>query len=337
MLVAVALTGCSHSTCRESHHRGTPPELGAALTLEDFERVVYGPGPGATFVPTSALEHQVIAHLVPELLEWSSSPTIEVAALTAMREQANAAGFRIALWTVSGERYIALLEAEDKARGAGAYIFRIGPKTGGPVLVLEAPHHYYDVGTGTLAAQLFFSPKRGARPRALFTNTIHRYQRAPGDKGKRKDNPADVAHNREHAFSVATQAFAIAAEQARVIQLHGFGQRLDGDGDGDGDPGPIAVVVSAGDSDGSSPWSGAVASAIAKMLGDGMSGPRDLGVKRYPEDTQVLGATTNVQGQLLRRLGPDRFVHVEMSAEFRGRLARDAELRGRLAAALFDP
>ena len=39
-------------------------------------------------------------------------------------------------------------------------------------ILLEAPHNFYDVGTGRLAAELFFTKREGARPRALFTNTI---------------------------------------------------------------------------------------------------------------------------------------------------------------------
>lgn len=299
------------------------------LTLDDFERTVYGPGPSATFVPTSAIEHQAIGHLIPELLEAASAAQPPgAAALNAMRDEASAAGFRVEVWTIGQDRCIALLEANGKSRGAGAYIFRIAPKSGEPEVLLEAPHNYYDVGSGRLAAELFFLPRHGVRPRALFTNTIHRYQLAPGNKGKRKDNPADVAHNPEHAFSIATQAFAVAAGDARVIQLHGFGQRVeDGDND-DGDVQAIAMVVSAGDAAGSSPWTTAIASALVPVFGSG--------VKRYPEQTHVLGATTNVQAQLLRNLGGDRFVHVEMSAETRDQLKRDAGLREKLAVALFD-
>lgn len=328
-MFAVALTACNHHTCQQDTRSGTSrAEVGVPFTLDDYERVVYGPGPGATFVPTSAAEHQVLASLIPELLERSAAGELDAAALNALRDPANSVGFRIETWTLGGERYVALLEAKGKARGAGAYIFRVAPLSDAPALLLEAPHHYYDVGTGRLAAELFFLPKRGVRPRALFTNTIHRYQLAPGDKGKRKDNPADVAHNAEHAFSIATHAFVSALVGARVVQLHGFGKRLEDGDSGDGELGAISMVVSAGDSAGSSAWSTAIASALVTVFGSD--------VKRYPEDVRILGATTNAQGQMLRNLGADRFVHVEMSAELRGRLSRDAELRSKLAAALFD-
>lgn len=335
-VLAVSVAACKHGTCHQEPvavvSRADVAAPLTPITINDFERVVYGPGRAATFVPTSAAEHEVIAQLVPRLLEdASAAKPPDSSSWNDLRQHASTVGFRIETWTIEGERYVALLEAPGKARGAGAYIFRVAPASGEPAILLQAPHSYYDIGTGRLAAELFFTPKKGVRPRALFVNTIHRYQLAPGDKGKRSKNPADVAHNREHAFSIATQAFLVAADSARVIQLHGFGSRSDdgdGDVDGDGDANAIGMVVSAGDAEKSSPWSAAVAAALV--------GPFGPAIKRFPEDVRVLGATTNVQGQLMRARTANGFVHIEMSAEMRKQLARDAALRATLAAALFD-
>jgi hypothetical protein len=296
----------------------------ATLTLNDYDATVYGAGPQATFLASTIREQETIARLVPALLEaaWSTEKLNP-----AWHEDANRAGFRIEDWTVLGERYWALLEASGNARGAGAYVFRVGPRADGATILLEAPHNYHDVGTGRLAADVFFAKRDGARPRALFTNTIHRYQLAPGDKKKRKVNPADVAHNADHVYTFATSAFAAMAGDTHVIQLHGFGAR-DADEDGDGDPSGIAMVVSAGDAKGSSPLSTAIAAAATQAFGDG--------VKRFPEDTKELGATTNVQGRALRKTGRGEFVHIEMSADLRKRLAASQDLRKQLAAVLFD-
>jgi hypothetical protein len=241
-----------------------------------------------------------------------------------MSTEAAAAGFRLEAWHVNGDLYWALVE--QRVHGAGAYVFRVGPREDGPTILLEAPHNYFDLGTGRLAADVFFTKRDGARPRALFTNTIHRYQLAPGDKKRRDHNPADIAHEPEHAFSIATVAFARAAGTTDVIQLHGFGSRSDDDGDSE--IGEIAAVVSSGNRAGSSPLSTAIARQLADVLGDG--------VKRFPEEAKVLGATTNAQGKLLRDVNGASFVHVEMSSIVRKQLAGDAALRARLAAALFD-
>jgi len=329
--LVIALAACKHGPCHED--RGVPvtprsePRDSApkALTVDEVEAAVFAAGPRATFQPTSSSEHEAIARLVPALLEaaWSSTPPRSPAKWQAA---AAAVGFRIEAWTIDGERYWALLEAPGRERGAGAYIFRVAPRSE-PTILLQAPHSYHDIGTGRLAVDLFFTSRRGTRPRALFTNTIHRYQLAPGDKQKRRHNPSDVAHNPEHAFTVATDAFTIAAGRTRVIQLHGFGARIDED-DGDGDPGSIAMVVSAGDKAGSSPLSSAIAAAATKAFG--------TDVKRYPEDVAVLGATTNAQARLLAKTRRGELVHVEMSSDLRKRLAASEQLREQLAAVLFD-
>lgn len=294
-----------------------------ALSIDGYEALVYGPGPDATFADTSAIEHETIAKLIPKLLEGSR--TVPPPDPRAWQADAAPAGFHIEVWRIDNQTYWSLIESRDRARGAGAYVFRVAPREDGPAILLEAPHNFYDLGTGRLAAELFFASPPGARPRALFTNTIHRYQLAPGNRKRRDHNPADVAHNSQHAFSIATEAFAIAAGPARVIQLHGFGSRTDDDG---GEIGDVAMVVSSGQSSGSSPLTGALASALGGVFG--------ADVKRFPEDVRFLGATTNAQGRMLRRLDDTAFVHIEMSADLRKRLAASATLRDSLGAIVFN-
>lgn len=331
-IVALILTtaACSRGRCTDNK---TPPVTPTApagdvmtrkLAVEDYESVVYSAAPGATFVPTTSQEHEALAKLIPSLLDGSRSAKVPDPKL--WQGEAAAAGFEIQVWKVNTETYWALVEAVGKSRGAGAYFFRVGPREDGPTILLQAPHNLYDMGTGKLAADLFFNPPPGFRPRAMFTNTIHRYQMAPGDKRKRRSNPADIAHNPEHGFTVATEAFAIAAGGARVIQLHGFGARSDDDDEGD--VSAVTMVVSAGDDAGSTPLSGAIADAMTGAFGDG--------VKRFPEDVKFLGATTNVQGRALRKIENSEFIHVEMSADFRKKLAADATSRQKLGSILFN-
>jgi hypothetical protein len=327
LLIVVAACNCHDDkgapVTPRPEPRDVPPK---ALTLDDYEAAVYAAGPTSTFAPTTPTEHEAVAKLVPALLDAAWSPT-PPATPAKWQAAAASAGFRIEAWTIQGDRYWALVEVPGRERGAGAYIFRVAPRTSGePVILLQAPHNFFDLGTGRLAADVFFAPRQGIRPRALFTNTIHRYQLTPGDKKKRKDNPADVAHNPEHAFTIATDAFAIAAGHARVIQLHGFGAREEIDGEGD--VGAIAMVISAGSKTASSPLSGAIAAAATKVFGPD--------VRRYPEDTSVLGATTNSQKRVLEKSRRGDFVHIEMSSEVRKKLAASEELRTQLAAVLFD-
>lgn len=301
-----------------SNYSDTP----RSLSLEEYDRYVYGPGPNATFEPTTANEHTVVARLIPKLFEGSRAD--RPLDLGPLRSEAAQVGFAIEVWMIEGGKYWALVESRERPRGAGAYIFRVAPPERAPVIVLQAPHAYFDVGTGKIAAGMFFTGSgSGPRPRALFTNTIHRYQRAPGDKQKRKNSPSDVAHNPDHLFSAATEALAIAAGRVRVIQLHGFGSVDDDDESVD-----TAMVVSAGDESGSTRWTASVASRLRSLFGDG--------VMRFPEDIRKLGATTNAQNRLLRRLGGHEFLHVEMAKAVREQLAGSRELRDRMAAILFD-
>jgi hypothetical protein len=324
-VMVLMTTGCGNKGSKPGPVEPPAPAK-RTLTLDQFEDRVYGPGPKAMFEETTAREHDLIDKLIPRMLDGAraESPPDPLT----WQQEAVAGGFNIEVWNIKGETYWALVEPPGKSRGAGAYIIRVGgSRETGPTILLEAPHNFYDVGTGRIAADLFFAKREGARPRGLFTNTIHRYQLAPGDKRKRKNNPADVAHQPSHSFTIATLAFAKTAGAVRVIQLHGFGAREEDD-DGDGDPGSIAVVVSAGDASGSSKTSTAIADALVRVLGSD--------VKRFPEQTKELGATTNAQGKLLRGQPAATFVHVEMSADVRKRLATDAPLREQLAAALFD-
>jgi hypothetical protein len=56
-------------------------------------------------------------------------------------------------------------------------------------------------------------------------------------------------------------------------------------------------------------------------------------VERFPDESSELGATTNVQGALVRKSG-GRFLHVEMSSDLRKKLLADGELRARYLEAL---
>ena len=297
-------------------------------SLDDIERLVWRPGIQARYAASTAAEREAIARLVPQLLAGARAaapPELEP-----LEADAYQAGFRIERWRVDGQTYWALVELPERRRGAGAYVFRVGAAADAdePEILLEAPHHYHDVGTGTLAAQLFFFPPPGRRPRGFFTNTIHRYQSAPGKRVKQKLSPADVAHNPEHVFATATEAFATAlGGRVLVLQLHGFGNRVDEDDEAEPAP-DLAMVVSAGDARGSSPRSQALAAALARGFG--------AGVKRFPEDVAILGATTNVQARLLQRIRGAEFVHLELSAELRERLKGDAALRAQLATILFN-
>ncbi len=201
-----------------------------------------------------------------------------------------------------------LRERDGQRRGGGAYVVRVGTASS---LVVQAPHTFYDEGTFPLACAFF--AQTGARMLAI--NTAHRYKAAPvvGDL-----HPADVAHAPNTLFQGVTEgAIEALKERITLVQLHGFANReVD-----------AQAVVSSGDRRADA----ALVARVAAKL-EAITQPRIL---RFPLDTKELGATTNIQGPLVRAAG-GHFIHVEMSDDLRRELARDSDFRNRAFAALFD-
>ena len=160
-------------------------------------------------------------------------------------------------------------------------------RAGGRRLCVQAPHVFFDEGTGELALAAFEQLKASC----LFTNTVHR--RAP-----------DVAHEASSLFGAATEGLAQGVDWP-VLQLHGFAADT-------APPGTLAIV-----SNGTNAPDTRV-EKLREALRTRLQGP----VLLFGVDATVLGATTNVQGAALRLAGRG-FVHMEMSPPTRKRLGKD--------------
>lgn len=165
--------------------------------------------------------------------------------------------------------------------GAGFYALRAG---GLPVCV-QAPHTFFDQGTGEIALATFSA--LGAS--CLCTNTVHRRE-------------VDVAHAERSVFLAATEGL-LEARGWPLVQLHGFGRASL--------PRGVAAVVSEGR--GRTGAGARLQQALRLAAGR---------VLLYPRDTLELGGTTNVEGARARNAGVP-FVHVEMSPEARDALRGD--------------
>jgi len=286
------------------------------VTEGEIKDLVWKRGADATYAPTTARERAGVTALVAAMIAAADAG----AADPAWAQAAAQTGFRLEAWDVGGTTFWALVEADP--RGAGAYFVRAGSGADDAAIVLEAPHVYYDLLTEDIGARLFFRRGPWRRPRAFFTNTIHRHQLEPGKRVRRPDSPADVTHNPDHVYTAATEAAARALAGAVVIQLHGFGQSAD---DGAVPPG-TDMVISSGDRAGSSEASAARAAGLKKLF---------AGARRFPEDADALGATTNVQMHVLRGVPGAAFVHIEMSSPARRALVADAAKLAAFARVLF--
>jgi len=201
-----------------------------------------------------------------------------------------------------------LREAGEKRQGRGAYVFRKGSKS---TFIVQAPHTFYDEGTFPIGCDFF----QRTKARAFFFNTVHRYKGAP--ETSNKEHPADFAHAPVTIFQAGTEgAIDVIGKNLQVIQVHGFADRKLG----------ARAVVSVGEKRAGNAVVGRVAKAVEEV-----TGPRIL---RYPEDTKELGATTNVQGAIIRRAG-GKFLHIEMDDNLRRDLVKDAGFRGKMLDALW--
>ncbi len=306
--------GCK-TTATSHDHDGAAPMTSRSFNLEDAIAELWPKVRGVELRPATAEQKRALFALIERLWRGvaADSPPHELAPIAQL---AGEAGMTLELWTIEGHRTWVVREPATRRGGAGIYLVRAEPLTPGPQVVLEAPHVYFDLHTQIIAANAFFAGDAAPALRGLFTNSLHRYQQTADERERRAVNPADVGHNPNHLYQAATAA-ALTGGPVAIVQLHGF----DGELRDDDRTAGTAVIVSAGQRGGSTPQSTAAAQAIAAAL--------RVVVARFPEDTDVLGGTTNVQGRLVDSATGASFVHIEMAAGLRRALASD---RNRCAA-----
>jgi mRNA-degrading endonuclease toxin of MazEF toxin-antitoxin module len=219
-------------------------------------------------------------------------------------------GFTVTPVSAAGATWLVLRETPGHCKGQGLYLIRQGVAAS---LLLQVPHGYFDKHTDDIAAGLLQAPVR-----AVAFNTVPRHSTQHGRKVD-----ADLAHRADNLFAAFTRAFARVYPAGRVVQLHGFNPAKRKTAAGHS----AAVIVSAGTAR-ATPASTAVAACLQSLL----TAP----VRLYPRDVRELGATTNLQGRLLREQAHTGFVHVELSRALRERLRSEASLRAGLGACLYN-
>ncbi len=280
----------------------------ATVTLTVLRNTMFPPTPDANYQAMSKSDVAVFEQVIATLWRGVTVENYPVLALSCAR-----LGFELKHLMVNSVELWLLREDATHRRGRGVYLFRAGQPAVRSIL-LEAPHVYFDIGTGAIAVAAFLADPVG-REHALFGNSSHRYQgSASASSGA---NPADPAHNQSHPMHVATIA-VLKTSAVTVVQLHGFGASPT-------IPTSFAAIVSAGVAAGSTDTSTRVASSMAAVLTGTTA--------RYPEQTAAMGATTNVQGQYARSVGMT-FVSIEMSYPIRTELAADPVAAARLGVAI---
>ena len=221
-------------------------------------------------------------------------------------------GFAVVPVAHGDRRLLAVADPLDHITGRGIYVVDTDAQV---PIVVQAPHRYKDRRTGRILSRLM----REVPFAAAALNSVPRWYDDPA--GERRD--ADLAHLDATYFNAFTRAFAVAQPTGLVVQLHGFAQDKRTSDAGRG----AAAIISNG-----SKTPDARTTAIAHCLRRRL----DPQVLLYPHDVGELGATTNANGRMLRQIGFTGFLHVEMSAALRDRLATDTAARGAFAACLLE-
>lgn len=315
-------TGCKTTATTHNHdHDQAARVTSRSFSLEDAIAELWPKVRGVEHQPATAEQRRALFVLIERLWRGvaADSAPHELAPIVQL---AHEVGMTLELWTIEGHRTWVVREPAARRGGAGIYLVRAEPPTPGPQVLLEAPHVYFDTHTQIIAANAFFAGDAAPALHGLFTNSLHRYQQTTDERERRAVNPADVSHNPNHLYQAATAA-ALTGGPVAIVQLHGFDDELRDDRTAGTD-----VVVSAGQRAGSTPQSTAAAHAIATAL--------RVVVARFPEDTHVLGATTNVQGRLVDGAAGASFVHIEMAAELRRALTSDRDRCAALGRALVE-
>lgn len=202
------------------------------------------------------------------------------------------------IWTPLEDGRFLLHEHKDMRFGRGLYLFDPQAVHG---LFLQLPHSFYDLDTGDIGLKM--AQNRGIK--MIGWNTVQRYAHAN----------ADLAHRTGTPFHAMTLAFIRNAPNGRVIQLHGFSNAKRSTTAGES----AAIILSTGNPTSCTQDIRQLQECFRENLD--LSDPQDIAC--YPEDILELGATTNDQGQHLRRLGQNHFWHIELNRHVRRILLRD--------------
>lgn len=196
-------------------------------------------------------------------------------------------------------------EAVDVRKGRGLFAIRKDNKA--EPWLIQAPHARFDKWTGKIVELLFSE----GQFKAAMWNSVSRKTPIEHSSVKRE---ADMAHLPETYWQAITESFARYYEQGKVIQIHGYNQAKRKSSAGRNSE----IILSAGHIY-PPVWVQKFAHCLNKVIPDKIS--------LYPYDVEELGATTNVQGQLLRNIGFKGFLHIEMSQSMRQQFLQRQELR----------
>ncbi len=211
----------------------------------------------------------------------------------------------IAMQRIEQKDTVYLRENPDNQKGRGVFAIKHGVHL--KPWLLQAPHAKFDRYTGRLVEKIF---SEGEYQAAMWNSVPRKTQ----VENSVLDRTADMAHLSGTYWQAVTEGFARIHADGKIIQFHGFDQSKRKSEAGR----TSDMIISAGHQ--YPPiWIQKLAQCLKKTL--------SLNVSLYPRDVRELGATTNIQGQLLKSRGFNGFLHIEMSKPLRQQLLQSRKLR----------
>ena len=242
----------------------------------------------------------------PSSQELATVETLFMQVLTGDRSGALAdrwaqLGMRMVRTAEQDRHFTVVMEDENRKYGRGFYLFADKPENS---IGLFAPHRFTDELTGSICLAMALENAF----RSVAWNTVKR------QGGGSSPDYWDFAKLRNTYLVALTKAFARAFPSGYHVQLHGYetAKRRTAAGD------RSDVILS----NGSDRPRGEILSLRDCLKENGFGR-----VLVYPTDVHELGATKNVSGIILREMGNQGFVHIEMNVELRKRLKDQSDVR----------
>ncbi|MEW5755296.1 MAG: hypothetical protein AB1810_03245 [Pseudomonadota bacterium] len=199
--------------------------------------------------------------------------------------------------------YIILYEVAEYKRGVGFYVFC---KACPPELFLQAPHGFDDRFTSELAFDLLV---RGGIKAVALNNTPNS-ERNLGE-------PVDLTLIGASIYNALNRVIASLYPRSKVVQLHGFNEKTRSTEAAQ----KTDFIVSNGTT---RPDKRMV--IVAQCL-DAIAAGRS---KVFPVQINELGALDNEQGKLMRAMGHEGFLNLDISMEMRKKFMGDPAFRPEL-------
>lgn len=199
--------------------------------------------------------------------------------------------------------YIILYEVAEYKRGVGFYVFC---KACPPDLFLQAPHGFDDRFTGEIAFDLLV---RGGIKAVALNNTPNS-ERNLGE-------PVDLTLIGASVYNALNRVIASLYPRSMVVQLHGFNEKTRSTDAAN----KTDFIVSNGTK---RPDKHMV--IVAQCL-DNLAAGR---TKVFPVQINELGALENEQGKLMRAMGHDGFLNLDISMEMRKKFMGEPAFRPEL-------